>query len=139
MGRMNDLDVVCQDLKDKAKVSVEAGERSEDISEAVFEEIFNWCGKDADLREWAMSTADMVLSEVFSEVDQDERIIKKRIDLVLEVLWHLEDTGQLDSMGMENRLLLLGRMRSISRNRGDAIEKIRDGIIPGDSDSTLSN
>ena len=137
MGRMNDLDLVCQDLKHKARVSIEAGERSEDISEAVFEQIFNWCGKDADLREWAMSTADMVLSEVFSEADQDSRIVKRRIDQLLEVLWHLEDTGQLESLGMENRLLLLGRMRSISRSKGEPNEE--NGVIAGDSDAAVGN
>ena len=137
MGRMNDLDLVCQDLKHKAWVSIVAGERSEDISEAVFEQIFNWCGKDADLREWAMSTADMVLSEVFSEADQDSRIVKRRIDQLLEVLWHLEDTGQLESLGMENRLLLLGRMRSISRSKGEPNEE--NGVIAGDSDAAVGN
>ncbi len=135
MGRMNDLDLICQDLGTKAKLAIESGEQSEDTSEAVYEEIFNWCGRDPDLREWAMSTADMVLSEVFADVEKNSTMMSKRVSNLMDVLWHLENTGQLESLGTESRLFLLGRMRSVSRNTEDADDEIRSE--PGRSDPTV--
>ena len=109
MSRMSDLDVICEDLRGKAKLSLESGETPEDITASVFVQLFNWSGMDPELRDWAMSTANMVLSDVFEEVDNDAVLLRKKLDNLLETLWHLENLGHLETVSYTHLTLPTNR------------------------------
>lgn len=120
MSRMSDLDIVCKDIAAKARFAVESGEKSEDISEAVFDQIFNWSGRDPELRDWALNIANDVLSGVFKEAEDDSVILHKKLNAITGVIQHLEKTGKLDRLDTADRLLLVGSMRgSVSKSIGN--------------------
>jgi len=141
MSHMSDLDIVCQDIAAKARFAVESGEKSEDISEAVFDQIFNWSGRDPDLRDWAVNIANGVISEVFKEAEDDAAILRKKLNAITAVIQHLEKAGKLGKMETSDRLLLIGSMHgSISKSIGNTAapngsEEGEANVIPITKDS----
>lgn len=63
MSVMSRLDLVAEDLLAKATLSLEAGEKSEDVAEAVYSEFRNYVGMNADMEEWVREQAKLILKE----------------------------------------------------------------------------
>ena len=81
MSVMSTLDRVCEDVYVKAASALRAGEEVEDISEAIFEQVYNASGRTAESRDFAMSTANGITARLIAEQEQAEQLALRAPEL----------------------------------------------------------
>jgi len=68
---MNRLDLVAQDLEVKAQQSIDAGEQPEDIVEAIYEELWNYTGREPDTSEWVREQSQAIFKSAQKDAKDD--------------------------------------------------------------------
>ena len=62
---MNDrINAICDEAERNARMCYRAGEKIEDISEAVFSHIFNFAGHNPGAKSWAMNAASGIVEKI---------------------------------------------------------------------------
>ena len=100
MSKVNGIQILCNDISLKAQHAMKSGEKVEDVSEAIFEQIFNVVGRTAEMRDWAMNTADGIMAGLMPEEDKSRRIAQRATELRKGLKWALSviewSTGESD-------------------------------------------
>lgn len=87
MSRMSDVDILCKDISLKAQHAMDAGEKIQDISDAIFEQVFNTVGRTPETRDWAMNTANGIVAKLVANEGRDKDLVKMIPDLIDCLKW----------------------------------------------------
>ena len=76
MSTVDNIDLVCKEIEVMARHSIDRGEKLEDVSDAVFEHLFNMSGRTVERRDWAMNTANGILARLVVGKDRERELSK---------------------------------------------------------------
>ena len=120
MSKVNGIQILCNDISLKAQHAMKSGEKVEDVSEAIFEQIFNVVGRTAEMRDWGMITADGIMAGLMLEEDKSIRIAQRATELrkclkwALSVIeWSTGESDLVDEIGPDEFTNGLNEIRTI--------------------------
>jgi len=133
---MATLDQIVKEIEVKASQALVAGEKAEEVASAVFEELFNWFGREGDLRDWAVTHANNIMTRVSSKATSPQ---PEKIKTILSELVELLTSIRESDPSRFPRPVLVKMKDAVSILNGGDANADESGRTEGRSDSTVSD
>jgi len=136
VSMMKTMDLIIKDLEYKASVSLAANEKLEEISSALFEELFNYLDRDNELMNWAMAQVSQIMERVTSGQKSNDLVpIKNILNEILTLLWTTKEKQNLNIPDF----ILAKMIYADNLINGGVGELGEDGTASGCSDPTVGH